>query len=100
MVATSDTGTFSLSYRISCASCAAQSGNAPTVVPIVPRTPPPHHPASYGGPALSFSFSFADLRSDFDRLRSESLDCARYAGVGDHSPACKTQIRLLMFEII
>lgn len=81
MVATSDTETLSLSYRISRASCG--TARPWTVVPIVPRTPPPHRPASRGNSPLSFSLRFADLRPGCDLNRSIEPD--RYAGVGDRS---------------
>lgn len=57
------------------------------MVPIVPRTPPPHRPAPLVAILLSLSLSpFADPRSDSDRSdlnRTIALD--RHAGVGDRS---------------
>lgn len=85
----------SLSYRIYRELRHGQAMPLRTVVPIVPRTPPPPDLSSHPSLLRSLSFFlsfplFLSLCRPTSRLRSvgsESLYCARYAGVGDHSLA-------------
>ena len=92
MVATSDTETLSLSYRISCASCGTarqcpDSGSHCSTHSLAAS------PRVLWQSSSLFLSPFADLRSDFDRLdlnRLIALD--RYVGVGDRSYARRARL--------